>query len=83
MFGKNGSRAMAQTKVGKRQTRRRETILSVIHAAQGPLTVGEIHARARRRSRGMGIATVYRTVKLLLEDTEIQTVVFAGRPSER
>jgi Fur family ferric uptake transcriptional regulator len=72
---RKGDRTMPPTKVGQRNTRQRETILSVIRAAQGPLTVDEIHRRAKRRVRGMGIATVYRTVKLLLEHEELQTVV--------
>jgi Fur family ferric uptake transcriptional regulator len=75
MLSAKGSDAMSHIKVGQRHTRQREIILSVILAAQGPLTVDEIHRRARRRLRTMGIATVYRTVKLLLEHDEIRTVI--------
>lgn len=46
----------------------------MIRESQGPLTVDEILSRARRSSRGLGIATVYRTVKLLLEAKQIKTV---------
>jgi len=61
--------------LGQRQTVQRAAIMTVIEEAQGPLTVGEIHARATRRLPKLGVATVYRTVKLLLEASEIHAVV--------
>ncbi len=59
---------------GQRQTTQREAIEKVIRAAKGPLTIDQILARARRSSRGLGVATVYRNVKLLLESQEIRAV---------
>jgi len=61
--------------VGERNTAQRAAITQAIRGAAGPLTVDEIHERARRQQPNLGIATVYRTVKLLLEADEIQTVV--------
>jgi Fur family ferric uptake transcriptional regulator len=58
-----------------RATRQRSAILAAIERADGPLTPVEIHARARRESDRLGIATVYRTIKLLIDTGEIQTVV--------
>ncbi len=61
--------------LGQRRTRQREVIEQVIHAAAGPLTVNEIHERSSADLDGLGIATVYRTLKLLLEGERIQTVI--------
>ncbi len=67
--------------VGQRQTQQREAIARVIGAAAGPLTAREIHARARQEMCGLGIATVYRALKLLLEGREIKGVVLpSGEP---
>ncbi len=60
--------------LGQRRTSQRDAIARVIRDSQGPLTVDEIHGRARRSARGLGIATVYRTVKLMLEGQEIAAV---------
>lgn len=60
--------------MGQRRTSQRDAITRVIREAPGPLTVDEIHARAKRSVRGLGIATVYRAVKLLLEGGEIAAV---------
>jgi len=39
------------------------------------MTVDEIHAAAQDAAPGVGIATIYRTVKLLLDAREIQSVI--------
>lgn len=61
--------------VGQRQTRQREAIGRVIAGARGPLTAREIHAQAQAETSALGIATVYRAIKLLLEAGEIKCVV--------
>lgn len=48
----------------KRQTRQREVVLKVLERARCHLTAEEVHARARRLGRGIGLATVYRTLEL-------------------
>jgi Fur family ferric uptake transcriptional regulator len=68
---------MARKAVGKRRTTQREAIAEVIRAARGPLTIGQIHERARRRSPMLGLATVYRTVKLLLADDLVHAVIMS------
>ena len=60
--------------LGERRTGQRDSIVDVIHEANGPLTVHEILERAQDRVPGLGIATVYRTIKLLMEGSQIQTV---------
>lgn len=69
--------------LGQRQTRQREAIFDLIKAANGPLTIPQIHDRAQKGLKGkrnekpksIGIATVYRTISLLQESKLIQSVV--------
>lgn len=63
--------------LGQRQSRNREAIYQVLRSAQGPLTIPEIHGRTRKSARGAktGIATVYRTLNLLLEKKLIREVI--------
>ena len=58
-----------------RQTRQREAILGVIKNSDGPLAVPQIHERARTQLPALGIATVYRTLKLLAERRQVQAVI--------
>src|SRR5688572_32216599 len=47
----------------------------------GPLTVNEILDRAQRELAGLGVVTVYRTLKLLKESGQVRTVVLpSGEP---
>lgn len=66
---------MTQPSIGKRHTRQRTEIQRLIEAADGPLTIEEIHDRARPTLPRIGVATVYRTVKLLLASAQIQGLV--------
>ena len=66
---------MTRANLGQRQTRQRDVIVEVIHDAAGPLTVPEILERAQAKIPGLGVATVYRTLKLLQEAGKIQTVI--------
>ena len=66
---------MKRADLGQRQTRQRDVIVDVIRAAAGPLTVPEILERAQKEVPGLGIATVYRTLKLLHEAGRVETVI--------
>lgn len=67
--------------LGKRRTQQREAILETIRTATGPMTVDEIHDAAQRDVAHLGIATVYRTIKLLLDAGEIHSVTLPdGQP---
>jgi Fur family ferric uptake transcriptional regulator len=66
---------MSDQTVGQRNSPQRAAITRVILAADGPLTIEEVHQQARELHRGLGIATVYRNVKLLLEAGVIKSVV--------
>jgi Fur family ferric uptake transcriptional regulator len=48
----------------RRQTRQREIVLKVLGRARCHLTAEEVHARAGALVRGIGLATVYRTLEL-------------------
>ena len=61
--------------LGQRNTPQRDAILSVIQNAGGPLSVPEIHALSQKSMPKLGIATIYRTIKLLLEAEQIQSVI--------
>ncbi len=61
--------------LGQRNTRQRDVILGVICSARGPLTAADILPRAAKKIRGIGIATIYRTIKLLLEQKRISAVI--------
>jgi len=60
--------------LGQRQTRQRDAIFQVIEETSGPLPVDEIHQRAKKSLPNLGIATVYRALKLMLESRQVQQV---------
>ncbi len=60
---------------GQRQTVQRQAIMNALEQSPGPLTVPEIHEVASVAIPRMGVATVYRTVKLLLEHGSIHAVM--------
>jgi Fur family ferric uptake transcriptional regulator len=43
-----------------------------------PLTIQEIHESAKKRCPGLGIATVYRNLKALIEDGKLVSVDMTG-----
>ena len=62
-------------KIGQRKTQQRQIILDIIDSAAGPLSVNEILSKTEEHGINIGIATVYRTVKLLLENDMICQVI--------
>lgn len=62
----------------QRKTQQRQAILSVLSRAMGPLTIPEIHQEAQSRSPGLGIATVYRTVRHMLDQGSILQIAIPG-----
>lgn len=65
----------------ERYTRQRDAILNALVAAGRPLGPQEILGAAQAGAPSLGIATVYRTVKLLLEDGSIRAVTLPGEPA--
>lgn len=62
----------------ERSTRQRTAMRAVIEAAARPLTPQEIFVMAQSEAPGLGIATIYRNLKLMVEAGEIEPVVLPG-----
>lgn len=62
----------------ERSTRQRSAIRAAIDAAQRPLSPQEVLAASQTAVAGLGLATVYRNLKLLVEAGEIQQVTLPG-----
>ncbi|MFG0248759.1 MAG: Fur family transcriptional regulator [Phycisphaeraceae bacterium JB051] len=61
------------------RTQQRQAIYEVLMHAPGPLCTQEIHDAAAREIPQLGIATVYRTINLLLEQGQIQAVTIGSK----
>jgi Fur family ferric uptake transcriptional regulator len=64
--------------IAGRQTRQRAAIRDAIAAAGAPVTPKEVLDAASRNLDSLGLATVYRTLKMLVEAGEIATVDIPG-----
>ncbi len=62
----------------ERRTKQRQAIRSVFLEAQRPLSPQEVLELARARVPGLGLATVYRTLKGLLEEGFLVPVELPG-----
>lgn len=62
----------------RRTTRQRASIREVVMAAGRPLLPAEILENAQAEIPGISLATVYRNIKLLVEDGELQSVDLPG-----
>ncbi len=65
----------------ERSTRQREAIRSALEAAGRPLGPGEMLEAARKAVPGLGQATVYRTIKSLVDEGALHTVELPGEPA--
>lgn len=70
------ARSVAPTQT--RQTRQRDALRHIVAEAPGPLSVQELLAAAQTRLESIGIATVYRTVRMMEDAGEIRPVVLPG-----
>jgi Fur family ferric uptake transcriptional regulator len=62
----------------ERNTRQRSAIRDVIAQAARPLLPQEVLAAAKREVPGLGIATVYRNLKALVQEGELKPVNLPG-----
>lgn len=62
----------------RRSTRQRSAIREALQAAQRPLLPQEVLAAAQSQVPGLGIATVYRSLKALLDEGAIRLVALPG-----
>ena len=63
----------------QRNTRQRDAIRAAIEVAGRPLSPPEILAATKRKGTRVGIATVYRTIQVLLEEGWLTSVEIPGR----
>ncbi len=63
---------------GKRVTVQRRLVLDVLSVADGHLDAGEIYTRAHERDPRLSLATVYRTLKTLVESGLVRQLHLAG-----
>lgn len=64
----------------ERHTKQRDSIRTALEEAGRPLAISEILAAAKGRVNGLGVATVYRTLKALVKDGQIVQVEMPGEP---
>ena len=62
----------------QRSTRQRDVIARILDGAEGPLAVSDVLERAQAGAPGVGIATVYRTLKLLCDQGRIHPLTLDG-----
>ena len=67
----------------ERSTRQRDAIKSVIAAATRPLSPYEVLDAARLKVRALGIATVYRNLKLFVAEGTVRSVSLPGGEGAR
>lgn len=64
----------------QRTTRQKKAIREVIEKAKSPLTPAQICEAARQAVPGLGIATVYRALRTLVEEELVATIEISGEP---
>jgi len=65
----------------QRETRQRQAIREAFNQYQGPLSPQQVLNAARLQAPGLGIATVYRTLKALQSDGWLCLVELPGQPA--
>jgi Fur family ferric uptake transcriptional regulator len=65
----------------QRQTRQRDAIRGALAAAARPLSPQEVLSAAQRVLPSLGIATVYRALKTMLDEASIHAVELPGAPA--
>lgn len=65
----------------KHNTRQRQAIVNCLNMADGPMSPHEVHEQAVRFVDGLGIATVYRNLRLLVREGKVRELTFPGENS--
>ncbi len=65
----------------QRETRQRQAIRKAFDQHQGPLSPQQVLQAAQLQAPGLGIATVYRTLKMLQNDGWLCLVELPGQPA--
>jgi Fur family ferric uptake transcriptional regulator len=61
-----------------RKTEQRDAIRAVLAEAGGPMSVQQVHDAASSRAPGLGVATVYRNLRALVEEGWLTEVGLPG-----
>lgn len=69
---------MRKKKTNLRNTAQRRIVWRILEQSGRPLSAPEVHDAAQKSLPSLGIATVYREIKRLLEDQQIVTVELPG-----
>jgi Fur family ferric uptake transcriptional regulator len=69
---------LAPLSTSERNTKQRAVIREVLEVADRPLSPPEIYEAAKSRHKGLGMATVYRAVKSLVDEGWLITVELPG-----
>jgi Fur family ferric uptake transcriptional regulator len=62
----------------ERSTKQRRAVREALEATRTPMRAQEVHAAADRGAPGIGLATVYRALKWLIEAGDVVTVELPG-----
>lgn len=62
----------------ERNTKQKQAVRAVLESAERPLTAEEAHARAARHIPGIGMATVYRTIRTFVNSGLVHAVEVPG-----
>lgn len=64
-----------------RKTRQRAAIREALERADCPLSPEEVLAAAQKHVRGLGLATIYRNIKSLVDEGWLEAVELPGQPA--
>lgn len=65
----------------KHNTRQRQAIVNCLNMADGPMSPQEVHEQSLKLVTGIGIATIYRNLKLLVTEGKVRELTFPGENS--
>jgi Fur family ferric uptake transcriptional regulator len=65
--------------IAERNTRQKRAIRAAFETADRPLSTDEVLAEAQRDSKGLGLATVYRSIRALLDDGWLTSIEVPGK----
>jgi Fur family transcriptional regulator, ferric uptake regulator len=78
MVGEPEEGAATRENVQERQTRQRQAIREVLGREERPLSPREIHGLVKEALPGLGLATVYRALKRLVEEGQLVALDISG-----
>ncbi len=64
-----------------RKTKQRDALAEVLERAERPLSIDELFEAASKQIKGLGVATVYRTIGSLLDSGQVEAVEIPGEPT--